>query len=912
MSGWCQFKYTGIIEPHYPPYNMRWSAWIIGCLLLSGTCVHAQGSRYGSVNGIIIDSITQQVLESVSIAVYVCSDSSLLNYALSDRNGLFTINKVPFNTNCKLIITAQGYDDYSQLFIMTHESKIKRLDTIRLVKAYNELKTVTVIAARPPMSVRGDTLEFNASSFKSPPNAMVEDLVKQLPGVQVDNEGNLTVNGKKVKKIMLNGQEFFGGDPKIAIKNLPKDIVDKLQVVANKSLEAHFNKTIDGNDDLAINLTLKKDIQKGWLGRASGGYGSNDRYEFNEMINYFKGSTQLSFIGNADNTNRGGGSSLNGGSPGLNNSISGGVNFSDNLGKRLKLNGSYFYNDNHTDSYSRVQRKNMLPDSTFFYNAYSSSGSQYGNHRIFLNSSYNVDTLTDLYLKIDVSRSTSEGLTRNKASSTSLLGERINACENLYASNSDSRNFTTAFFVSRQLNKSGRGFTLGVNYNYLNLSSVNDNIGVNDYYKGGLIDSSDGLNQRSLEKKPVKALGLMATYAHPLSKYITAILMYDYNRNTSFSEKMTNRFNILTDKYDLEDTAYTNSLCNLIESHCPNLKFTFYKNKFKADICSGLQFLKQDNVTILTNALQHQNYVSFRPAVNMEYNFSQTGSVSILYNGSSQQPSIEQLQPVPDNRNPLYVQLGNPGLKPSFFHNFNLQGRHSKGNSYCYSGLNFYTTQNQIVNETWFDAVGKQVSRPVNINGNYGVAGNLQYNYTWKNTNATLRVNLGSYGTYTRNNAPINKAPIVSKGYSMSQDFGLSFIYKQLLSIMPSFNVRYNKTYYNAESMYDASFITKTFSMSTFLNCPNWLIIENNLQYIYNSRMAAGFNKNTIMWNAALICLLFKKQQGTMRLAVYDILKQNAGVSRSITQNYLEDSQTQVLQRYLLLSFTYNLKKFEK
>jgi hypothetical protein len=206
--------------------------------------------------------------------------------------------------------------------------------------------------------------------------------------------------------------------------------------------------------------------------------------------------------------------------------------------------------------------------------------------------------------------------------------------------------------------------------------------------------------------------------------------------------------------------------------------------------------------------------------------------------------------------------------------------------------------------------VGKQLSQPVNVNGNFGMSGNLQYSKTWKKREVTLRMNLGSNGYYNRNNTFSNKVSITSNAYSFSQSVGLNFTYKQQLSIMPTFNIRYNKTSYGTQSIQASAFNTKTFSVSAFWNQPKWLILENNLQYSYNSQIAPGFNKSVTMWSAAVNCLMFKNQQGMLRLAMYDILKQNAGVYRSITQTYTEDRQTQVLQQYFLLTFIYNLRKF--
>src|SRR6478735_887473 len=227
---------------------MRWSAGIIVCcLLLISTCVQAQRARYGAIKGTVIDSLSRRTLESTSVTVFLSKDSSLVNYAITTRKGDFTITDIPLNTGCRIVVTCKGYDEFSRSLILPADAKELWLDTILLVKAFNELKAVTVTALRPPVTVKPDTLEFNVTAFKTMPNAMVEDLLKQLPGVDVDKDGNVTINGKKVSKIMVDGREFFGGDPKIALKNLPKDVIEKLQVVDNKTREQRFNKTSDGN-----------------------------------------------------------------------------------------------------------------------------------------------------------------------------------------------------------------------------------------------------------------------------------------------------------------------------------------------------------------------------------------------------------------------------------------------------------------------------------------------------------------------------------------------------------------------------------------------------------------------------------------------------------------------------------------
>ncbi|MBO9199959.1 MULTISPECIES: outer membrane beta-barrel protein [Niastella] len=900
---------------------MRWSAGIIVCFLFLCTCVQAQRPRYGSIKGTVIDSLSRGSVESSSVTVYLSKDSSLVNYALTTRKGEFTVTDIPLSTPCFLVITNRGYEPFTRALNLAPDTKVQLLDTILLVKVFNELKAVTVTALRPPVSVKPDTLEFNVASFKTMPNAMIEDLIKLLPGAEVDRDGNVTINGKKVTKLMVDGREFFGGDPRVALKNLPKDVIDKLQVVDNKSREARFNKRNDGNEDLAINLTLRKEAQKGWFGNLSAGYGTDERYEGSGMINFFNGSKQFSVIGNVNNTNRGsisGGdfnistssSTLDGGGGGLTRAGSGGLNFSNNIGSQIKLNGSYFYNNSHSENLSKSQRQNILPDTTFFYNSDNNNIYNGGNHRLSLNADYNIDTLTEIHISTNLNASQNDGVNSKLANSKSESGKVINTSENTYSTKDDGKNINTEFFISHRFHKPGRGITFGLNYSYNGQSSLSDNIGQNDYYKLGLIDSTDLVNQRSNGKNTGKVLTFSATYSEPLNKYVNLIIRYNYSLNNNFSDKVTHRFDTTTGKYDLEDAAFTNAFRNTNISQTPDASFTLSKGKYNAAIGAGLQFLTQDNLTITTGELLHQNYMNFTPTANMGFNFSKNGSVNIYYNGRSQQPSIYQLQPVPDNSNPLYVQLGNPDLRPSFFHNINLQVRESNGNNYWFTGLGFNTTQNQVITQTWFDDVGKQYSQPLNVQGNYGMSGNVQYSRTWKQRELMLRMNLGTNGYYNRNNTFSNKEFVNSNSYSVSQSLGLTFTYKQVLSIMPTFNIRYNKTRYSIQSIQDASFNTKTLSLSAFWNQPKWLILENNLQYNYNSQIAPGFNKSVTMWSAAANVLLFKKQQAMLRLAVYDILKQNVGVSRSISQTFIEDHQSQVLQQYFLLSFIYNLRKF--
>jgi hypothetical protein len=901
---------------------MRLSVGLFVCLILFVvSAAQAQRITNGSIKGTVIDSLSRQPLEGATISVFFISDSSLIAYALTNRKGEFTVKGIPPAKNCWLMVSYNGYADRIRNVTLTPEKKDLQIQALELVQSFKELTGVTIVAQRPPVVIKQDTMEFNAGSFTTAPNAMVEDVLKQLPGVEIDREGNILINGKKVNKIMLDGKEFFGGDPKIAIKNLPKELIDKIQVMDNKTREARFNRTSDGNEDLAINLTLKKEVRKGWFGRASAGYGTDSRYEAVTSLNYFDGATNINFIGNANNTNRAGfsgesfnissgRSSLGGGGSGNTASKAAGLNFSSAFGKKLKLNGSYFFNTSDVTNFSRTQRQNILSDSTLFYNSRTNNASGNDNHRLSVNVDYVFDTLSELHISTSLNSNRMRAVTGNEAYSEGKIGEPINTSVNTYTNHGRGSQVATETFFSRRFKKKGRGITLGVNFNYNDQSSENTNIGENVFYKAGSVDSRDSVNQFSNQQQLGNTFSMSVTYSEPVIKNLAAHLRYTYNKNVNRADKLTNRFNPVTGEYDIADPQFTNAFKNTTASHQPGISLIYEKNKFRSSAGTGLQFLTQDNYSITGDSLLHQSYVSFMPSASIGYNYSKTGNISFFYNGRNQQPSIQQLQPVPDNSNPLYIQLGNPDLKPSFFHNIHLSIRQSAGNSYWFAGLNFNSTANQIIYATYFDDVGRQVSRPVNVNGNYSVSGNINYSKSWKRPDWSFRVNLGSNGSFNRNLNYIDSVENIAKAFNWSQSVGVSFTWQQMLTVQPAFNIRINNTRYSVSSVPDAEFVSKGLSMNFFWNHPKRLIIESGIQYNYNSLTAPGFRKGVTMWSAAVNWLLFKQQQGAIRVAIYDILKQNAGISRSITQTYIEDRETQVLQQYVLVSFVYNIRKF--
>lgn len=903
---------------------MRLSAMLIAVFIFSICTLQAQRTKYGVVKGTVLDSASRQPVEAATISVFLLKDSSLVNYVLTNRKGEFQVKDVPVGQLCHLLVSYNGLKSYTQPFSIPENETDTILPPIRLGKAVKELEEVMVVGLRPPMVIKKDTVEFNAGAFKTMPNAVLEDLVKLLPGIDVDKDGNLTMNGKKIEKITIDGKDFFGNDPKMALKNLPRNIIDKIQVADNKTREAQFNKVTTGEENKVLNLTLKKEQNQGWFGRVFGGLGSEDRYDAGGNINMFNSKKQVSVIASANNTNRssvGTGSfgvssaqsSLGGGGGGFTDNKTGGLNFSNVFSKKFTMASSYFYNRSYFKNNTRTQRQYILAEndmSIYDYKSLNSNSNTSNSHRVNLSLDYRPDTMTSIYLNTAFGTNDNRSVSFNDANSSGRTGKLLNTSINELTGKSTSNNIAAEFFIGRRFKKEGRSVSLNLSYG----SDISKN---NDFNKGNIwtlkedgTDSTSLLNQRGRISNTNNGYGASIGYTEPIMKDLTVLLRYNYRLNKGKSDKNTSLFNDGTKDYDIIDTTLTDVFTNETEVNQPDVSLNYVKNnKYRITAGFGMQWMRQKSVSRIQGDLD-QRFTNIFPNANIAWQLGKTGELAFYYNGGSQQPSPQQLQPVPDNSNPLYIVMGNPDLRPAFSHSFSANLRQTKGTLYWYAAMNFSTTTNQIITESYFDELRRQVSRPLNMNGNYSTNLSGTVSKTWKMRDLTIRMNTSFGGSYNRNMSRIDKRDIESKGYGVNGRLFLTTTYRELFSIMPSYAIRFNDSKYGVVQNQDASSITHMANLDFFVNWPKQVIFENNFSYVYNSRIAPGFRKGITSWNAAANCQLFKSKRGMVRVAIYDILRQNTSVERTITQNYIQDVQMDVLQQYYLVSFLYTIQKF--
>lgn len=900
--------------------------------------VSAKAQHDGSVRGLLSDTAGKLPVANATIAVLNAKDSSLVSFTRSEQTGRFLIKGLA-EGSYRLLITHVGYRNNSRNFLISAPVKDIDFGPIILNSKAALLKEVTVTQEAAPVTIKQDTVEFNAGSFKTKPNAVVEDLLKKLPGVQVDKNGTIKANGEEVKKVLVDGKEFFGNDPKIASKNLPADAVDKVQVFDKKSDQAQFTGFDDGNSQKTINLTIKQNRKNGLFGKATAGAGNDSRYEGKANINRFSGQQQLSVIGMANNTNKQGFSfqdvmnfsgstpgmggkepagpfssgvpieGLTGNSQAVTTTLAGGLNFNDTWNTKTDFSGSYFYNraDDKIEQQRRAQY--LLPGNAYTQDQTYTARRHNENHRLNLSSDMKIDSFNSL-----------------KLSSTFIYQNSNNAPETHYSSHaaSDSsllndgfsRSFSEAKGYSWNSNAllrhrfAKKGRTLSANLSFgLNNSNGNGNLySINNYYQPVSTDTIDQVNDQHSKGYNY---GINLAYTEPLSK--TTLLQFDYNFNQTHTRSGKHTFDADgSGKYNLPNGQLTNDFENSYAYHRQGIRLRKQQKKYNFSAGAAIEesALKSDFSYLAKDSSLHQSYVNILPGADFQFNFSKYRNLRMHYRTFTNQPTVTQLQPVPDNSDPLNIKAGNPDLQQEYYHSLMLNYvafdpfRHSS----FFAMLSYRGIHNKIVNDDEINSAGIRVSKPVNLNGLYNAGGNLSWGLPIRKIKSSL--NLNSNISFDHNANLVNGIRNNSNNWTASQGAELNYYYKELLDITAGARLNYNDIRYSLQPGQNMNYWTQNYTLDFNLYGPKGFSIATDLDYTRRTGLSSGYNTSPFIWNAGLAKQLFKNKKGEVRLQVFDILKQNIGFTRNTNQNYTEDIRYKVLNRFWLLSFTYNINRF--
>ena len=881
------------------------------------------------LSGKIVDAITQAPLEASTIYAESVKDSALVSYTVSDQKGVFELEG---DTSLKEVNVFFSYNGYKPHYIKVKLESQVDLGKVQLEEQAQELEGVLIVGDRVPITIKKDTLEFNADSFKTKPDANVEDVLKKLPGVEVDSDGKITVNGKEVDQVLVNGQVFFSNDPKVATKSLPKDIISKIQISDTKTKEQEFSGEEGEGENKTINLTIKEDKNKGYLGRMAAGYGTDERYQLNGLLNYFSNKKRLSFIASSNNINNSGFSydeiydmvgNTNGGysgaqESGLINNFGNGITTSSNLGTsyanaekgEYKIDANYFFG--YSDSYNdqKTSRENILPDSRYFTENESNFEGSTNSNRGAANIEYDVDETLRVSLQPSMSVNRTNSVNRNNTFSTDEEGDLINSNNRITVNDGFQRNFSNRLSVMKKLDTIGKLITFtfsndnSENKSTSNLNSVREIFGDDPSVEN--VDQLSDINNKN------NSYELEARYRQPLTTKLFLDIGYEFKNEHRDNTKDVMDYDVDDNRYSQFNEALSSDFNFVNIQQSPFLGLRHNGDKLNLRVNASYVMTELDNQDFLQGTSFSKSYKNLLLRSRLRYSLGKNSRIYLRYDSRLSLPSVSQLQPVPNVNNPLNVVIGNPNLLPSVNHgidlNYNNYNWKERSGVFFYTGLDIQKDRVSAISTT--DENFLRTTRYTNIDGNYSGYGGIGYSKQIKKDSLyTLKFNVRPRLSYGRQVSFTNGVELKAKRFDVTPYVSTTYNYKEVLEIEPGYGISFNNTTYNLDNIEDVEYTSQNANLRVTSYWPKNLIWGNDLKYSYNGNVGPGFRKDALFWNMSL-GLQILEDKGTLKVLAYDLLDQNINTRRTTGEDFIQDFQGTVLQQYFMASFTYKFDQF--
>ncbi|MFL9845094.1 outer membrane beta-barrel protein [Flavobacterium rhizosphaerae] len=907
-----------------------------------------------TLKGVITDP-DNLPLESATVYLTSAKDSTVINYTITNSNGSWEMKTWKQDNPVFLKVSFIGFADHKQKI----ENITEGMDfgTIKLEDRSTELDAVVVEGEVPPIRIKSDTLEFNASSFKVRPDSNVQTLLKQLPGVDIDEDGKITVNGKEVNQILVNGKPFFDKDGKIALQNLPAEIINKIQVSDTKTKKEELTGQKASGNNASINFTIDEDKNKGIFGKAMAGYGTDDRYESSAIFNYFKGERKISILASSNNINSSGFSmneifdsmgggrnnsiwsssdgsfSINGvrfgGGSGITTSNMLGINYSDELVKDVDQNISYFYTSADSENNNRTEQTNFLPatedpnnpgttiDPSYRTISESKSDNLQFAHNFNTQFEIKLDSTTQIYLQPKFVRANNKSTNYSSRYSTKLSDNTLlNDSEGHTMTENNNSNFTNEFIFTKAFAKKGRS----IDFSFENGNQKDDGYNLNQtvtneysYDNGIQSTTTDNRDQVRYNRQADDKYTIAVEYREPVTDSLQAKINFNYDLQKSLADRDGFDLDPATGEYTIYNDSLSNYLSSKIKTFRPTAGFNINKDKLWVNFEAGIQAAKfgAHSSYVGQNYEVNRDYVLPYLESGISYRMQKGKSLWAWYSYNVNYPQPTQVLPVADISNPLNTYTGNPDLDPQKYHNVNISYRNYDFSTR--SGYNVYVWGNyndtDITSFRTINASAKTNTTYRNISGTYRATIGANWNKQIKKDANTYRVSVGMNANYSASKGFLNEQLYDSKTLGISPRFNFTYEYGEILTINPSYNFNYNQTNYTNYVISEASNVVHKFNLQTTSYWPKNVVFGNDFGYTYNSQLADGFKKDFFLWNMSL-GYNFWNDQLLFKVKVYDLLNQNIGTSRTIDATSITDQQNTVLKRYVMFSLTYTLKKF--
>ncbi len=907
-----------------------------------------------TVKGRIIEDTAKKAAPNTNV---VLTQASLVKRGVvTDANGQFTISNVAAGRYI-VKVSRINYKTFQKNIEITNADI--NLGDILITREATALSEVVITARTPPAQQKNDTTEFNSSAFKINPDATAEDLIGKMPTITVQN-GQVQAQGEAVQKVLVDGKPFFGDDPTTALRNLPAEVIEKIQVYDQRSDQAQFTGFDDGNQSKTINIVTKTTRRAGQFGKIFGGYGTDNRYIAGGNINIFNGDSRISIIGQSNNVNqqnfsvddllgvtgggggggrggfggggRGGGRGGGGGvsnfqvgqQSGVSKTNAFGLNYTDNWGKKINVTGSYFFNRGDNNLAQYTDRTNLLKDSgRTHYLEDLVSKSMNVNHRVNFLFEYKIDSFNSIQMRPRFSYQMNDGSSFTVASTDTITGLPINRSINNSSSDRNGFNFSNNLLFRHAFAKKGRTFSLNLNNSFSNSKGNGLLLAETDYFNSFGDPTESSINdQISKSRTNGWSMAVNGTYTEPIGNNSQLMASYQWSDQQNKSNRETFLYDALQKQYSDLDTTQTNKFKSEYITQQAGLGYNFQKDKVNFMVRGSYQWADLNNQQYFPVPFQlDKKFVSFLPMAMFQVRFSQRENLRFFYRTSTNNPSVSQLQDVLDKTNPLQLSTGNPNLKQSFQQSVNV--RYNKSNSQ--KGTSFFAFLNGSFNDNYItnntitamrDSVlatgdtlhkGSQFVYPVNINGYWSTRGFVTFGVPVGFLKSNFNINASA--GYTNAPGLVNAQENIAK----TQNYSVGLVLSSNISEKFDFTISSNSSYNTTKNTVQSNGNNNYFNQSSTLRL-NWIFWKN---FVYNTDLTHQYyngisdNPNYFLWNMAVAKKFLKNNRGELRLSVYDLLKQNQSIQRTVDPSYYQDVKTNVLQRYFMLTFTYTLRNFK-
>lgn len=898
---------------------------VVTTLLLSSLSF----SQQMTVSGTVYDSTgVRPVKNAIAMAVRM-KDSLLLGFTRTDAEGAFALSGFEVDT-FSLIIDHGSFDEKTYYMFGHADNAEINIPSVKLPSKSQEIDEVIIYANRNPIFYRGDTLVYVADSFKVHEGAVVEDLIKKLPGLTVDKDGKITSQGQAIDKVLVDGDEFFGADPTVATKNLGADGVETVQVYEKEDEDGIGG---DGDKIKVLDLKLKDNAKKGYFGRISGAsdfgltpiagvVGTNPFFEGEMLLNKFNGAQKISVFALGSNTPRSNfsrgdmnkfglenedgagrrfwedGTSNNSGIP---QTVKAGIYFSDKFGKKKKalFSTNYSYYNTQLDQTSASYSQYFLRDTTYFTDDSTRNSTSSESHRFNIRFKAPLDSLTTIEIKPSIRYDVAS--TDDSEINNFLNEDGLQSLKTSVLNTNDSKGYTIDGMarINRNFKKKKRELELRYDLEATD-NKTDGNLNSTSTYYSTVTDSI--IDQKKDNTNSSVSHYGTATYIEPLSKKLRLEMQYLYEYGIGKQKKET--FDGSNGSYTSFRSDLSNTFDNTRQQHRGGVRLLF--NAKKHSLSGGVRLRNIDimNINQISGSEVHQNITNLLPLMRYEFKPSMSKRFSFNYRTSSSQPSITDLAPVPDNSNPNRIQEGNPDLVPNYTHNLNINFNTWKAMSgrFLWSGSNFSLTDNAFGTQTSYDQYGRTISKTVNTDGNFQASVYAGAGVPFWGRKFTIRPSVNS--SFNRYKGYIETLENVTDNFNVSGDLHFLFEFDSL-----EFGIRGNQAYTNPtsslSSVSNSPFTTTQIEGDIKWTLPKGFVLSTDAQYTKNTQKGEGFyNLEFFVWNAEISKSFLKTNNLVIALVGKDLLNQNISASRQVNGNIVTDYRTTIISRYFLLKAT--------